>query len=75
MSAFVDGNMAPPSSNEEMQVNWSQYTDWQRYMLTRDIEAAETTRQLNKQCQLLDKVLSNLLELQLDFKAHKCRSA
>ena len=75
MSAFFDGNMAPPSSNEEMQANWSQYTDWQCYMLTRDIEAAEMTRQLNKQCKLLDKVLSNLLELQLDFKAHKHRSA
>ena len=75
MSVFFDGNMAPPSSNEEMQANWSQYTDWQRYMLTRDIEAAETTRQLGKQCKLVDKVLSNLLELQLDFKAHKRRSA
>ena len=27
MSAFFDGNMAPPSSNEEMQANWSQYTN------------------------------------------------
>ena len=74
MSVFFDGNMAPPSSQEEMQANWSQYTDWQHYMLTRDMEAAEMTRQLNKQSKLLDKVLSNLLELQVDFKAYKCRS-
>ena len=75
MSTFFDGSMGPPSSNEEMQVNWGQYTAWQCYMLTRDIEAAETTRHLDQQHKLLDKALSTLFELQLEFQAYKCRSA
>ena len=66
---FFDGNMAPPSSNAEMQANWSEYTDWQCYMLIRDIKAAETSQQLAVQSKLLDKVLSSLLELQLDISA------
>ena len=75
MSAFFDGNMGPHFYNAEMQANWSQYTDWQYYMLTRDIEAVETSQKMDMQYKLLDKVLSSLLELQLDFKAYKSCSA
>ena len=74
ISAFIDGNMGSPSSNEEMQANWAQYTPWQCYMLTKNIEAAETTRHLDQQHRLLEKVLVSLFNLQLEFKAYKDHS-